>query len=264
MRIRRAVVQLGIAVVLVEAAAAQQYAPKAEFKCMQSVAKAGAKFIGSKTKCVGKCFTSVWKGLLPASECDVPYGAFAAGCIASAEGKFGAAIRKACDPTINSSAACPQCYSGGDCGLSGEAGTRVASFENQMDSLFPDLFCETAPTPFHLEIDCMVTAAKGVAKYFAKVTKCYDKCYGLVQKGLAASGVCQPPASEPFTVTCLDDARANYVKFIKHDCGPPPASPDGCGSPYPTAEEWIDMTNTMAGGDVSLTYCASPGGAFVD
>ena len=101
-------------------------------------------------------------------------------------------------------------------------------------------------------------------KYFARATKCYDKCYGLVQKGLFASSVCQPPASEPFTVTCLDEARADYVKYIKHDCGPPPASPVGCGSPYPTAEDWIDMADTMAVGDVSLTYCASPSGAFVE
>jgi len=40
--------------------------------------------------------------------------------------------------------------------------------------------------------------------------------------------------------------------------------PDGCGDPYPTAEEWIDVADSMAATEVTLTYCASPGGAFLD
>jgi len=204
MRIHRAVVQLGIAVVFAGTAAAQAYAPSAEFKCMQKVAKAQSKFVASKTKCVAKCFTTVWKGLFPASECTPPsYGTYTAACIEKAEEKFSAGIRAGCDATLNAGLACPDCYSLGDCSTSGEASNRVASFENQMDSLFPGLFCETTPTPFHLEIDCMVTASKGVVKYFTKSMKCYDKCYGLAQKGLIASSLCQPPATEPFTVTCL-------------------------------------------------------------
>jgi hypothetical protein len=262
MRIPHAVVQLGIAVVLTGTAAAQ-YAPPAEFKCMQKVSKAGAKFMLSKTKCVTKCFQNVWKGLTPASACSAPYGAFLTACIDGAEGKFGAAIQKACDPFFAPGTACPSCYSGGECGLGGEAEIRVQNFENQIDQFYPGLFCEVT-APFLLEARCMSTAAKGVAKYFGKATKCYDKCYGLVQKGLVPSSQCEPPASEPFTATCLDDARADYAKFIDHDCGPPPASPDGCGGPYPTGEQWVGYTDTMASGDVFATYCASPGGAFVE
>jgi hypothetical protein len=105
MRIRRAVVQLGIAVVFAGTAAAQSYAPSAEFKCMQKVTKAGAKFTASKTKCVTKCFANVWKGLLQPSDCSPPYGDWVASCIQSAEGKFGGAIQKACDPAYASGAA---------------------------------------------------------------------------------------------------------------------------------------------------------------
>jgi hypothetical protein len=264
MRVRHAVVQLGIVVVFAGTAAAQSYAPPAEYKCMAKVSKAGVKFVASKTKCVSKCFALIWKGLFPESDCAPPYGAYTAACITKAEEKFGGAIRAGCDPALNSGLACPECYSGANCGHSGEAGIRVAIFEGQMDNLFPGLFCETAPTPFHLEMDCMLRASRGVVKYFTKATRCHDKCYALVQKGLIASSLCQPPASEPFTVACLDDARADYEKYIKHDCGPPPASPDGCGSPYPTAEEWIDIADAMAVGFVPMTYCASPSGAFVE
>jgi hypothetical protein len=161
MRIRRAVVQLGIAVVLTGTAGAQ-YAPPAEFKCMQNVTKASAKFIVSKTKCVTKCFSNVWKGLLMASDCSVPYGDWVASCIGGAEAKFSGAIRKACDPTYATGKACPSCFSGGDCSLSGDASDRVQNLENQIDGFFPDLFCETT-APFLLEMRCMTTAAKGVA-----------------------------------------------------------------------------------------------------
>ena len=257
--------QLGIAAVFAGTAAAQQYALPAEFKCMQKVSKAGAKFMASKTKCATKCFQTAWKGLAPASECLPPYGAFMAACIGAVEAKFSGAIRVACDATYNPGTACPSCFSGGDCSLSGEATDRVQDFENQIDGFFPGLFCEPPiPTPFLLEMRCMATAAKGVIKHFTKVTKCYDKCYGLVQKGLVAPLDCAPPASQPIVAECLADARADNIRYIDHDCHPLPAQPDGCGSPYPTAEAWIDMADTMAVGDVSLTYCASPSGAFVE
>jgi hypothetical protein len=262
-QIRRAVVQLGIVAVFAGTAGAQ-YAPNAEFKCMQKVSKVGAKFLASKSKCVTKCVQSVWKGLVPASECSAPYGPFVAACIGSAEAKFGAGIQKACEPGYKPGTACPSCFSGGDCSLSGEASDRVQNFENQIDEFFPSLFCETTPPPFLLEMRCMVTAAKGVVKYFAKATKCYDKCYGLVQKALVSSSACEPPASEPFTAECLTDTYADYVKYIDHDCGPPPASPDGCSFPYPTATDWIDLMDVMVTADVNGTYCASPSGAFVE
>jgi hypothetical protein len=264
MRIHRVVAQLGIAVVLAGTAGAQSYAPPAEFKCMQKVSKLGAKFMASKTKCVTKCFQTAWKGLYPATECAQPYGLYTAACIANAEGKFSAGIRAACAPTYKPGTACPECYSGGWCGPGGESDVRVESFENQLDAFFPALFCETTPTPFLLQMRCMATAAKGVVKHFTKVTKCYDKCYSLVQKGLVAPLACAPPASEPLVAECLADARADGIKYIDHDCHPEPAQPDGCGSPYPTAEEWIDLADAMTLGDVPLTYCASPSGAFVE
>jgi hypothetical protein len=103
-----------------------------------------------------------------------------------------------------------------------------------------------------------------VIKYFAKATKCYDKCYGLVQKGIIPSSSCGPPATDPIIMACLADARVTYIKYIDHDCLPPPAQPDRCGAPYPTATEWVDLMDLMVSGDVPLTYCNSPSGAFLD
>lgn len=266
MRIHRSFVQLGIVALLAGSASAQ--VTSAEFKCMANASKAGAKFITAKAKCVQKCVNNLWKGAGSPSDCFAPYGGATTACIADpskgAEAKFSAAIRKACDPTVKIGADCPECYSGGDCGPSGEAGDRVANLEGQIDSFFPGLFCEVSPTPFLLEMRCMNTATKGVVKYIAKSTKCYDKCNGLVFKGLIPASACTPPASDPIVAACLSDARDTYVKYIDHDCGPPPASPDGCGSPYPTGTEWLNLVDVMVAGDVQLTYCGSPSGAFLD
>jgi len=267
MRIHRWSVQLGVVVLLAGTASAQL--TSAEFKCMTNVSKAGSKFITAKAKCVTKCVNNVWKGLEVPSDCFAPYGgAFTTACIGDpskgAEAKFGVAIQKACDPTYKIGTDCPDCYSGGDCGPSGEAGDRVATLEGQMDSFFPALYCEVTPTPFLLEMRCMNTATKGVVKYIAKSTRCYDKCNGLVFKGLLPPSACTPPVSDPIVAACLADARETYVKYIDHDCGPPPASPDGCGSPYPTGTGWVDLVDVMVGGDVQLTYCGSPSGAFLD
>jgi len=264
MRVHGMVRQLGIAIVLAGTASAQFYTLPAEFKCMAKVSKAGSKFMAARTKCATKCFQNVWKGLVPASDCSPPYGAFMQVCAGNAEGKFAYGISKACDPDFNPGTDCPECYSGGNCGLSGESSSRVHDFAAQIDGFYPGLFCEVSPTPFLLEMRCMATAAKGVVKHFTKVTKCYDKCYGLVQKGVVPALDCAPPASQPLVAECLADARADSIKYIGHDCGPPPASPDGCGSPYPTAEEWVDYAEALTVGDVPLTYCASPSGAFVE
>jgi hypothetical protein len=269
MRIRRLAAQLGIVVAFAATVSAQSYAPTPEFKCMAKTSKLGATFLASKTKCVTKCVQNVWKGLgFPPAECFAPYGGVTASCIAdplkSVETKFSLGIRTACDPTYKVGTACPSCYSGGDCGPSGEAVNHVAYYENQIDAFYPILFCELTPTPFLLEMRCMKTASKGVVKYFAKAARCYDKCFGLAQKGLIPSSACGPPATDPMVLACLADARDSYVKYIDHDCGPPPASPDGCGSPYPTATEWVDAVDTMLNGDVALTYCNSPSGAFLD
>jgi hypothetical protein len=269
MRIRRPAAQLGLAIIVLAGTAwAQLYAPPAEFKCMGKTSKAGSKFIASKAKCVTKCIQTIWKGIGDPSDCFAPYGGSTLVCIADSlkgvEAKFALAIRGACDPTFKLGTACPSCYSGGDCGPSGEALDRVANFENQIDSFFPGLYCQVTPPPFHLQMDCQVTATKGVVKYFAKINRCYDKCYGLVEKGIIPAASCAPPASDPIAMACLADARAATVKYIDHDCHPPPAQPDGCGAPYPTAEDWADLTEVMTNGGVTLTYCASPSGAFLD
>ncbi len=267
---RRTFPSFALAVLLAAPAAAQPALTPSEFKCMGKASKAGAKFALAKTKCVTKCVANVWKGLIfSASDCFAPYDdPFVHACILDptrgAEAKFGATIRQACDPTYKPGTDCPECFSGGVCDLGGEATNRVADLEGQLDSFFPGLFCETTPTPFLLEMRCMTTATKGVAKYYVKSTKCYDNCYANAYKGVIDAATCVPPAIDPVTATCLSDTRDDYIQYIDHDCGPPPASPDGCGSPYPTGEQWVGFVDIMVAGDVPRTYCGSPSGAFVD
>ena len=97
----------------------------AEFKCMTGVSKAGAKFTGAKAKCAAKCQAGAAKvpPVNPISDCYAPYtvGSATEKCIVtdplkpgkSAEEKYVAAIRKACDPSFKVGTDCPECFAAG-------------------------------------------------------------------------------------------------------------------------------------------------------
>jgi hypothetical protein len=65
-------------------------------------------------------------------------------------------------------------------------------------------------------------------------------------------------------VECLTRVEAKAIYYIDHDCHAPPSTPDNCGSPYPTASEWIGYARIAAEGDVRAAYCGFPSVAFVD
>lgn len=139
-------------------------------------------------------------------------------------------VRSACDPTFKPGTQCPGCYDGGDCTQTGFAGDTVASFENEVDSFVPGVFCERAGA-FILEQRCEKTTAKWLGKYAVSAGKCYDKCNANARKGITPFADCAPPAVDSTTAGCLSVAEAKAVYYIDHDCHAPPSIPDGCGGP---------------------------------
>lgn len=248
----------------------------AEFKCETGVSKAGAKFVGAKTKCGIKCISSFRKnvagdGYDDINDCYAPYGGNTAKCIVtdpakplkSAEEKFGAAIKKACDGATKPGAECPQCYSGGDCSDSGEANDRVQNIEGQVDSFGPFVFCEQ-PGADDAETKCELNTAKVLSKQVASLNKCFDKCNSNQRKGTIPPGSCAPSPSDPATQTCINTASNKSILAINKKCGDVGAVPD-CSAPddYPDGASWVNLVNTAITGNQPSTYC-SPSGAFLD
>jgi hypothetical protein len=255
---------------LTSIASAQGVLTDAEFKCQGKVSKAGSKFVGSKAKCAIKCIQGAQKvpPLNPYSDCFAPYGGTTLACIADAlkgaEAKFALAIRKSCDPTLKPALDCPECYSGGDCSDSGEAGNRVQNIEGQVDSFGPGVFCEQ-PGADTAEDNCEYNTAKTLAKLVGSVNKCYDKCFSNVRKGLLAPGVCGPPATDPATQACINTADNKAILGVNKKCGDVAAEPD-CTLPddYPDGASWVNLVELAISGNVPGTYCPSPSGAFLE
>jgi len=271
----------------------------AEFKCQQSVNKAGGKFVGSKSKCISKCATNAWKvpPVNPFSDCFPPYGGATLCCIEDstlpclglgkgAENKFSASIKKACDPVTKPGTDCPECYNGGDCSSSGYATDQVTNIENQVDSFVPAVLCETTGADA-FEQKCQNGTAKALSKLVGSVNKCYDKCIKNADKGIGTFAACLPPASEPLTVACIAKADGKSIKsvdkacaqscytgtctdgltvcVVNSDCGPQANKPD-CGGPdtYPTGADWTNLVEIAISGNTPVTYCGSPSGAFIE
>jgi len=260
-------------------------ATDAEFKCEQSADKAGAKFVASKSKCIQKCSANAWKGLGSFSDCFPPYGGSTAQCIddtssldkKGAEDKFRNAILKACDVGTNTSADCPECYSGGDCTT--EAADRVQNVEGQVDDFGPGVFCEQ-PGADKLETGCEQNTAKTLAKLVATINKCYDKCNANMRKGTIPPGSCNAPSpSDAATTACLSDplkgAQAKAIAGVNKKCRAvgettkgandgTTAVPD-CTTPndYPDGSAWVNLVTLAISGNVPGTYCSSPSGAFI-
>jgi len=277
----------------------------AEFKCQAKVSKAGSKFVGSKAKCAAKCIAGANKvpPVNPYSDCFAPYGGATAQCIddtvlnlKGAEDKFRDAIRKSCDPSFKVGTDCPECYSAGDCSLSGEATDRVTNIEGQVDSFGPGVYCEQ-PGADATETKCEQSTSKALVKVVGSVNKCYDKCNSNMRKLLIPAGSCNPPSpSDGITQTCIAKADTKGISSINKacgpeclggnticasntgvcsndaliqcgcdaDCGPQGAAPD-CSSTddYPTGSAWVNLVEIAISGNVPGTYCASPSGAFL-
>ena len=262
-------------------ASAQGVLTDAEFKCQTSVSKAGSKFVGSKSKCAGKCIANAQKSLNPYADCYAPYGGTTATCIADplkgAEAKFEGAIRKACDPSFKPGTDCPECYSGGDCTT--EAADRVQNVEGQVDDFGPGVFCEQ-PGADKLETGCEQNTAKTLAKLVATINKCYDKCNANMRKGTIPPGSCNAPSpSDAATTACLSDplkgAQAKAIAGVNKKCRAVGESTKGandgttavpdCTTPndYPDGSAWVNLVTLAISGNVPGTYCSSPSGAFI-
>jgi hypothetical protein len=243
----------------------------AEFKCQQKTSKAGSKFVKSKAKCAQKCITNARKSLNPFSDCYAPYGGSTlTPCITDptfrkgAEEKFVDAIRKSCDPTFKPGTDCPECYSGGDCTDTGEAGNRMQNIEGQIDSFGPGVFCEQ-PGADDDETACEQNTAKTLVKLVGSLNKCYDKCNKNARKGLILQSTCAPPATDPDTAACISAANGKCVAGVNKKCGDVGAVPD-CTLPddYPDGAAWCNLVDIAVSGNVPGTYCPSPSGAFLD
>jgi hypothetical protein len=276
-----------VSLALVGTASAQPAAPDVndvEFKCMQQVNKAGAKFTGAKAKCVSKCLGGFWKvpPLNPQSDCLPPYGGATATCIADplkgAEVKFANAIKKACDPNTKVGTDCPECYSGGDCADTGEASNRVQNIEGQIDGFVPGVACERAGAAKE-EQKCMLNTAKTLSKYVGAATKCYSKCYQNSRKGLAPTNIadCNPFPADAATATCVTKAFDKSVAGVDKKCRAVgesgPGANDGtiavpdCGmgtNNYNDGFTWTNLVDFAVNTTLATTFCDSPSGAFVD
>jgi hypothetical protein len=250
----------------------------AELKCQLAGSKSAGKFVGGKSKCASKCMANFWKGLNPDTDCLAPYGGATAQCIndtvlglKGVENKFGAAIKKACDPGTKAGTDCPECYSGGDCSDAGYATDQVQNIEGQVDSFGPGVFCERAGATKE-EQKCQLNTAKVLSKLVAGVNKCYEKCVANAHKGIGTLAACLPPASDAVTTACINKADTKAIAGVDKLCsgkllttGDPTASPDCPGvDQYPSGAQWVNLVETAISGNVPSTFCGSPSGAFID
>jgi hypothetical protein len=252
----------------------------AEFKCMAATNKAAGKFVGSKAKCVSKCLSTYWKTEPQppeATDCLPPYAGTTFNCIVtdpakpgkSAEEKFGAAIKKACDPATKPGTDCPECYSGGDCSDSGHATNKVQTIEGQIDSFVPGVACERNGAE-KAEQACQLNTAKVLAKHVASVNKCYDKCISNARKGVGTfmPGCTAGAPSDAATQECLNKASAKSIAGVDKKCALIAGAEPDCGGPdnYPSGAQWTNLVNLAIQGEIPQTYCSdgSPSGAFLD
>jgi hypothetical protein len=260
MKALRIAIIAGAATMLVAPRVFAQATP-AEFKCEASADKAGAKFVGSKSKCVQKCLAGAWKGTTPFTDCNPPYAGATAACVSDslkgAEVKFQLAIQKACDPGTKATNDCPECYNGGDCSAGGYAGDQVQNIEGQVDSFVPGVACEQAGADPG-EQKCENNTAKVLSKLVGSVIKCYDKCKSNELKGVAAPGSCNPPASDPATQTCISTADGKSITGIDKLCSVAGQIPD-CTAPgaddYPSGANWVNLVEIAISGNIPQTYC---------
>ena len=238
-----------------------------EFTCMRGAAKGEAKFAGAKTKCVSKCLSTYWKGVMPTpSDCFPPYGGVTAICIhnpsvpgRAAEDRFEAYMLKYCVQA--SGADCPECYASGDCTVA--TSDRVHSREGVIDAFIPGIACETAGAE-PLERICQLQTLKTFGKYYAAAVKCYTACFQNARGDGTPVGDCIPPAhgvppNDGRTHGCLTSARAKASATIHkycHETSTPEASPECGPDPYPEGDDWVDLIDSALETTFLPSYCA--------
>jgi hypothetical protein len=262
--VRASLLASAVALLAAPVAFAQTPVSDAEFKCQAATSKGGVKFVGAKSKCVQKCLASFWKGTITNdSDCLPPYGGATYACIVtdpakpgkSAEEKFEAAIRKACDVAANSKLDCPECSPyNGDCDVF--APSQVGTIEGQVDSFVPGVGCERAGATKE-EQKCQTGTAKALTKQVGSVVKCYDKCKANERKGTAAPGSCDPPASDGPTQTCVSTGNTKAALAVDKVCptGLRPDCPNEDDYGGNDGNSWANLVDIAISGNIPTTYC---------
>ena len=269
---------------LATAVAAQVTDPtKEEQKCEATTGKTITKFVGSKSKCISKCFSTARKTSGPYTGCfepgytDPTTNACITGSLKGAEAKAGAGIAKACA----AASSCPACYAAqsggaaGRCADASGANAFVQDAESDVDAPFgpgtgfPSLiYCveKGGGTPTKDEAKCEDGTVKALVKFVGSKQKCYAKCFANFYKGKIPGG-CDPPASDPATVSCINDptkgAEAKAKAAIVKACT---VAAPGCyvGGATGAANTFVAAVESKVDQRTPQISCGSPSGAFVE
>jgi hypothetical protein len=245
----------------------------AEFKIETKASKDGSKYIKTFATCGIKCYQGGWAATPknPFSDCSNPYGGATLVCmtdpIKGASPKYSNDIAKF--GALAPSYACPSCYDGGDCSLSGYATTRQQQLQTNVELFNPLVFCKTTGATKAEQL-CQINAAKTLVKLVAAVNKCYDKCLAGEFKGTAGVGTCRTDSvgADLKLVACVNKATGKSVLGVNKKCSDLAAIPDGgagaCGSYLPDGSTLTNAVGAVIGAEVPNTYCESPSGAFIE
>jgi hypothetical protein len=242
---------MGLAVALVAVTANAQTAD--QLKCQITASKTVGKFSGSKVKCLNKCWSKFRKGD-PSAICTPPGGrdATTQACIDAAEAKSLAGQAKKCG-----GAACPNCYSGGDCTTDAQSKTDTA--ENLIDGQEPGVHCQPATAD---EGKCQDNTGKVLTKWVGSLSKCTQKCKASEAKG-KTDGSCDPPATDTKTVACINAGKAKCVAGVDKKCATAGVTP-ACWTFPSNGTQWCNLVQTIVDGQYGSYFCGSPSGAFLE
>jgi len=248
---------------------------KDEQKCEAGAGKAITKFVGSKSKCISKCFATARKTMGPYTGCFEPgyTDPTTNTCIndplKGAEAKGGAAVAKGC------AVDCPECYSNAECTDGSKTNPWIVTTEGDIDAPFgpgtgfPSLiYCveKAGGTPTKDEAKCEDGTAKALVKFTGSKQKCYAKCFANFYKGKIPGG-CNPPASDPATVACISDpvkgAEAKAKAAIVKACT---VAVPACysGGANGAANSFVGAVEAKVDQRTPQIACGSPSGAFLE
>src|SRR5262245_29045930 len=256
---------------------------KEEQKCEATTGKTITKFVGSKSKCISKCFSTARKTMGPYTGCfepgytDPTTNACITGSLKGAEAKAGAGIAKACA----AASSCPACYAAqsggaaGRCADASGANAFVVDAESDVDAPFGPgtgfpslLYCveNGGGTPTKDEAKCEDGTVKALVKFVGSKQKCYAKCFANFYKGKIPGG-CNPPASDPATVACISDptkgAEAKAKAAIVKACT---VAVPACysGGATGAANTFVGAVEAKVDQRTPQIACGSPSGAFLE
>ena len=256
-----------------------------EQKCETAVGSTLSKFVGSKSKCISKCFATARKTSGPYTGCKEPAYTDTAthdcitGSLKGAEAKAGAGIVKACAAMTS----CPACYvanppGAARCTDGSGANKFVQETEANIDmpfgpgTGFPNLiYCieNGGGTPSKDEAKCEDGVVKALVKFVGSKQKCEAKCYANFYKGSIPGG-CDPSmpggVSDPATVACIKDptkgAEAKASAAIIKACT---VAVPGCytGGATGAANTFVNSSEAKIDQQTPSIACGSPSGAFL-